>query len=57
MASPGSSNALDEALNVMRSLQSKRANIVDEYLLYGEQIAIKLRRLSSPQTRLVVQNE
>ncbi|KAK9876381.1 hypothetical protein WA026_012692 [Henosepilachna vigintioctopunctata] len=42
MASPGSSNALDEALNVMRSLQSKIANIDDEYSLYGEQIAIKL---------------
>lgn len=57
MDSPGSSNALDEALNVMRSLQSKRANIDDEYSLYGEQIAIKLRKLSSPRTRLVVQNK
>ncbi|KAG8309338.1 hypothetical protein J6590_061312 [Homalodisca vitripennis] len=55
--SPGSSNALDEALNVMRSLQSKRANIDDEYSLYGEQIAIKLRKLPSPRTRLVVQNK
>ncbi|XP_074038816.1 uncharacterized protein [Leptinotarsa decemlineata] len=54
---PGYSNALDEALNVMRSLQSKRANIDDEYSLYGEQIAIKLRKLSSPRTRLVVQNK
>jgi hypothetical protein len=57
VGSPGSSNALDEALNVMRSLQSKRANIDDEYSLYGEQIAIKLRKLSSPRTRLVVQNK
>ncbi|KAK9888654.1 hypothetical protein WA026_000883 [Henosepilachna vigintioctopunctata] len=57
MASPGSSNALGEALNVMRSLQSKRAKIDDEYSLYDEQITIKLRRLRSPRTRLVVQNK
>ncbi|XP_046684498.1 uncharacterized protein LOC124370254 [Homalodisca vitripennis] len=41
----------------MRSLQLKRANIDDEYSLYGEQIAIKLRKLPSPRTRLVVQNK
>ncbi|KAK9873669.1 hypothetical protein WA026_023532 [Henosepilachna vigintioctopunctata] len=50
VASPG---PLDEALNVMRSLYTKRANMEDEYSLYGEQIAIKLRNLSSPRTRLV----
>ncbi|CAB3253566.1 unnamed protein product [Arctia plantaginis] len=54
VASPG---PLDEALNVMRSLHIKRANMEDEYSLYGEQIAIKLRNLSSPRTRLVVQNK
>ncbi|KAL3266903.1 hypothetical protein HHI36_011053 [Cryptolaemus montrouzieri] len=56
MANPGSSNAplFDEDVNLMKSMQSKRADIKDEYSLYGEQIAIKLRSLP-PQTRFYVQ--
>ncbi|KAL3273032.1 hypothetical protein HHI36_014488 [Cryptolaemus montrouzieri] len=52
MANPGSSNAplFDEAANLMKSIQSKRADIKDEYSLYGEKIGIKLLR-PQPQTR------
>ncbi|XP_044760513.1 uncharacterized protein LOC123317941 [Coccinella septempunctata] len=48
---------IDEALNLMRSIQNKRADNTDEFSLYGEQIAIKIRRLSSPRTKFIVQNE
>lgn len=53
---PGSSSApvLDEAVNLMKSIQAKRAETKDEHSLYGEQIAIRLRRLL-PQIRFHVQ--
>lgn len=39
----------------MRSISSNKLE-KDEYSLFGEQIAIKMRKLSSPYTRFVVQN-
>ncbi|XP_055904822.1 uncharacterized protein LOC129940494 [Eupeodes corollae] len=46
---------LDEAMQLMRSIH-KKIEEKDEYTLYGEQIAIKLRKIPSPRARFVVQN-
>ncbi|KAG5876816.1 hypothetical protein JTB14_014146 [Gonioctena quinquepunctata] len=39
----------------MRSIQSNKAE-KDEYSLFVEQVAIKLRKINSPQARLTVQH-
>jgi len=45
---------IDEAVNLLRSIQSNKKE-KDEYQLYGEQIAIKLRNITSPQARFAAQ--
>lgn len=43
---------LNEALNIMRSVQTEK----DEYTLFGQQVAIKLRKIASPHARFTIQN-
>jgi hypothetical protein len=45
---------LDEAVTLLRSIQSNRKD-KDEYQLFGEQVAIKLRNITSPQARFAAQ--
>ncbi|KAF5305365.1 hypothetical protein FQA39_LY09194 [Lamprigera yunnana] len=45
---------LNVALNLMKSIQFNKAE-KDEYSLFGEQVAIKLRKINSPQARFIVQ--
>ncbi|KAF5271119.1 hypothetical protein FQA39_LY08257 [Lamprigera yunnana] len=46
---------LNEELCLMRSIQSNKAE-KDEYLLFGEQVVIKLKKINSPQAKFTVQN-
>lgn len=46
---------INEAVNLMRSISNKRAE-KDEYSLFGEQVAMKLRKLVSPYARFSAQN-
>ncbi|XP_057665977.1 uncharacterized protein LOC130899840 [Diorhabda carinulata] len=55
-APPITTPLLNEALNVMKSIQNKKEDAKDEYSLFSEQIAIKIRKLNSPQARFAVQN-
>ncbi|KAF5273762.1 hypothetical protein FQR65_LT17081 [Abscondita terminalis] len=50
-----STSVLNEAINLMRSIQSNKAE-KDEYSFFGEQVAIKLRKIHSPQARFTVRN-
>lgn len=50
-----STPVMNEAINLMRSIQSNKVE-KDEYSLYGEQVAMKLRKINSPQARFTVQN-
>lgn len=45
---------LHEGMDLMRSIQSRKVDR-DEYLLFGEQVAMKLRR-PSPRARFMVQH-
>ncbi|XP_072394750.1 uncharacterized protein [Diabrotica undecimpunctata] len=46
---------VNEAVNLMRSITTKRAE-KDEFSLFGEQVAMKLRKIVSPFARFSVQN-
>lgn len=46
---------MEEALSLMRSVQSKGQE-KDEFALFGEQVALKLRKIDSPYARFSVQN-
>lgn len=43
-----------ETVNLLRPIQTRK-NDKDEYTLYGKQVAIKLRNITSPQARFSVQ--
>lgn len=45
---------MNEAVNLLRSIQSKKKE-KDEYDSFGEQVAIKLRKITSPQARFEAQ--
>lgn len=45
---------IDEAVNLLRAIQSNKKD-KDEYQLFGEQVAIKLRNITSPQARFSAQ--
>lgn len=45
---------MNEAVNLLRSIQSKKKE-KDEYDSFGEQVAIKLRKITSPQARFQAQ--
>lgn len=45
---------MNEAVNLLRSIQSKKKE-KDEYDSFGEQVAMKLRKITSPQARFVAQ--
>ncbi|KAI4460866.1 hypothetical protein MML48_5g00012963 [Holotrichia oblita] len=48
---------LNEAISLMRSIQSKRQNTErDEYSVFGEQVAIKVRKLKSPHAKFMIQS-
>lgn len=46
---------IDEAVNLLRSIQSNKKEKDEYQLYYGEQIAIKLRNITSPQARFAAQ--
>lgn len=50
-----STPVMEEALSLMRSVQSKGQE-KDEFALFGEQVALKLRKIASPYARFSVQN-
>lgn len=45
---------MNEAVNLLRSIQSNKKE-KDEYDSFGEQVAIKLRKITSPQARFEAQ--
>lgn len=45
---------MNEAVNLLRCIQSKKKE-KDEYDLFGEQVAIKLRKITSPQATFEAQ--
>lgn len=45
---------MNEAVKLLRSVQSKKKE-KDEYDSFGEQVAIKLRKITSPQARFEAQ--
>lgn len=45
---------LEEAVNLLKSIQSNKKE-KDEYQEFGEQVAIKLRNITSPQARFAAQ--
>lgn len=49
-----SAPVMNEAVNLLRSIQSKKKE-KDEYDSFGEQVAIKLRKITSPQARFEAQ--
>ena len=46
---------IEEALNLLKTIRSNKQKKKDEYELYGEQVAIKLRNITSPQARFTAQ--
>ncbi|KAI4467388.1 hypothetical protein MML48_2g00009474 [Holotrichia oblita] len=49
---------LNEAISLMRSIQYKRQNTErDEYSVFGEQVAIKVRKLKSPHAKFMIQSD
>ncbi|XP_045465206.1 uncharacterized protein LOC123674269 isoform X3 [Harmonia axyridis] len=49
-------SSLNEAPNRLRSIPSNRSDIYDEYSLFGEQVGMKIRKLSSARARMMAQN-
>ncbi|XP_055838779.1 uncharacterized protein LOC129906853 [Episyrphus balteatus] len=45
---------LNETLNLIRTIQDKKEK--DEYTLFGESVALRLRKIPSPEARFAVQN-
>ncbi|XP_039278400.1 uncharacterized protein LOC111063278 [Nilaparvata lugens] len=52
--SAGSAPIINEAVNLLKSIQSKKKE-KDEYDSFGEQVAIKLRKITSTQARFEAQ--
>ncbi|KAK4882292.1 hypothetical protein RN001_005611 [Aquatica leii] len=48
--------AVNEAINLMKSIQSRKMQDRDEFSAFGEQVAMKMRKLSSPHAKFAVQN-
>ncbi len=46
-----------EALSIMKDIKTRPKDEKDEYSLYGEQIAIKIRKLPSERSRAMVQHK
>lgn len=46
---------VNEAVNLMRSFTSNKVE-KDEYTLFGEQVALKIRKLTTPYAKFTVQN-
>ncbi|KAF5300964.1 hypothetical protein FQA39_LY10934 [Lamprigera yunnana] len=44
------------AINIMKSIQSRKMQARDEFSAFGEQVAMKIRKLSSPYAKFAVQN-
>ncbi|KAK4878708.1 hypothetical protein RN001_011214 [Aquatica leii] len=47
---------VNEAINLMKSIQSRKMQDRDEFSEFGEQVAMKMRKLSSPHAKFAVQN-
>ncbi|KAK4871924.1 hypothetical protein RN001_016048 [Aquatica leii] len=47
---------VNKAINLMKSIQSRKMQVRDEFSAFGEQVAMKMRKLSSPHAKFAVQN-
>lgn len=45
---------MSEAINILKSIQAKRQD-KDEFAVFGEEVAIKLRKIPSPHARFMAQ--